>query len=41
MLPETDMVINCVKWPKERKDYLIERDMLNLMEKGSVIVDIS
>lgn len=41
LLPETDMVINCVKWPKERKDYLIERDMLNLMEKGSVIVDIS
>ncbi|MFE4091897.1 alanine dehydrogenase [Priestia sp. YIM B13545] len=41
LLPGTDMVINCVKWPKERKDYLIERDMLNLMEKGSVIVDIS
>jgi alanine dehydrogenase len=41
LLPETDMVINCVKWPKERKDYLIECDMLNLMEKGSVIVDIS
>ncbi|MEC1071621.1 alanine dehydrogenase [Priestia megaterium] len=41
LLPETDMVINCVKWPKERKDYLIERDMLNLMEKGSVMVDIS
>ncbi|MFL0570225.1 alanine dehydrogenase [Priestia megaterium] len=41
LLPETDMVINCVKWPKERKDYLIEYDMLNLMEKGSVIVDIS
>ena len=41
LLPETDMVINCVKWPKERKGYLIERDMLNLMEKGSVIVDIS
>ncbi|AUO10514.1 alanine dehydrogenase [Priestia megaterium] len=41
LLPETDMVINCVKWPKERKDYLIDCDMLNLMEKGSVIVDIS
>lgn len=26
---------------KERKDYLIDRDMLHLMEKGSVIVDIS
>ena len=41
LLPEIDMVINCVKWPKEREDYLIDRDMLNLMEKGSVIVDIS
>ncbi len=41
ILPEIDMVINCVKWPKESKDYLIDRDMLNLMEKGSVIVDIS
>lgn len=41
LLPEIDMVINCVKWPKENKDYLIDRDMLHLMEKGSVIVDIS
>lgn len=41
LLPEIDMVINCVKWPKGSKDYLIDRDMLNLMEKGSVIVDIS
>ncbi|WP_153732110.1 alanine dehydrogenase [Sporosarcina obsidiansis] len=41
LLPEIDMVINCVKWPKGSKDYLIDRDMLHLMEKGSVIVDIS
>ena len=41
LLPEIDMVINSVKWPKGSKDYLIDRDMLNLMEKGSVIVDIS
>ncbi|MEK4302831.1 alanine dehydrogenase [Oceanobacillus sp. FSL K6-0251] len=41
LLPEIDMVINCVKWPKENKDYLIDREMLHLMEKGSVIVDIS
>ncbi|MFD2829123.1 alanine dehydrogenase [Corticicoccus populi] len=41
LLPEIDMVINCVKWPKENKDYLIDKDMLSLMEKGSVIVDIS
>ncbi|AXH99744.1 alanine dehydrogenase [Sporosarcina sp. PTS2304] len=41
LLPEIDMVINCVKWPKGNTEYLIDRDMLNLMEKGSVIVDIS
>ncbi|MEK4299471.1 NAD(P)-dependent oxidoreductase [Oceanobacillus sp. FSL W8-0428] len=41
LLPEIDMVINCVKWPKENKDFLIDRDMLHLMEKGSVLVDIS
>lgn len=41
LLPQTDLIINCVKWPKERKDFLIDKDMLNLMEKGSVLVDIS
>lgn len=41
VLPQIDMVINCVKWPKERKDYLIDKEMLNLMEPGSVLVDIS
>lgn len=41
MLPETDLVLNCVKWPKHRKDHLITREMLKLMQKGSVIVDIS
>lgn len=41
LLLETDLVLNCVKWPKGCKDYLIDRPMLKLMEKGSVIVDIS
>ena len=41
ILPQTDMVINCVKWPKHRKDFLIDRKMLSLMEMGSVLVDIS
>lgn len=40
-LPATDMVINCVRWPKERKDFLITKEMLKLMEPGSVLVDIS
>ncbi|WP_028828565.1 alanine dehydrogenase [Proteocatella sphenisci] len=41
LLPEIDIVLNCVKWPKGCKEYLIDREMLNLMKKGSVIVDIS
>ena len=41
VLPETDMVLNCVKWQKERKDFLIDKEMLKLMEPGSVLVDIS
>ena len=40
-LPATDMVINCVKWQKERRDFLIDREMLRTMERGSVLVDIS
>ena len=41
VLPQTDMVVNCVKWPKQRKDFLIDLEMLKLMEPGSVLVDIS
>lgn len=41
LLPTTDLVLNCVKWPKESKTHLIDRGMLKLMEPGSVIVDIS
>lgn len=41
VLSQTDMVLNCIKWPKERKDFLITREMLKLMEPGSVLVDIS
>ncbi len=40
-LPSTDMVLNCVKWDKSRHDFLIDREMLKLMERGSVLVDIS
>jgi alanine dehydrogenase len=41
VLSQTDMVINAVKWPKQRKDFLIDIEMLKLMEPGSVLVDIS
>lgn len=41
ILPQIDMVLNCVKWPKERTDFLIDKEMLKTMEPGSVLVDIS
>lgn len=41
ILPNIDLVVNCVKWPKHRKDHLIYKDMLKTMKKGSVIVDVS
>lgn len=41
ILGRIDMVINCVKWTKGKKGYLIDKEMLHLMEKGSVLVDIS
>lgn len=41
ILPEIDLVLNCVKWPKGNNEFLIDRDMVRSMEEGSVIVDIS
>lgn len=41
LLPEIDVVYNCVRWPKDAKEYMIDREMVRSMEKGSVIVDIS
>lgn len=41
ILPEIDIVYNCVRWPKNSKEYMITREMVASMEKGSVIVDIS
>ena len=41
LLPQVDMVVNCVRWPKDAKEFLIDRKMVQSMHKGSVIVDIS
>ena len=41
LLPEVDMVVNCVRWPKDATEYLIDREMVRSMHKGSVIVDIA
>lgn len=40
-LKESDVIINCIQWSKERKDHLINREDLALMKKGSMIVDVS
>ena len=41
ILPTVDVVYNCVRWPKNATEYMIDRSMVASMEKGSVIVDIS
>ncbi len=41
LMPQTDLLINSVKWPKQNKDFLITRKMVKTMKPGSVIVDIS
>ncbi|WP_130890909.1 alanine dehydrogenase [Fusobacterium varium] len=41
LMPNLDIILNCVKWPKHRRDHLVTREMLSLMKKGSVIVDVS
>jgi alanine dehydrogenase len=41
ILPQTDMLINAVKWPPGAENHIVTRDMLKLMKKGSLIVDIS
>lgn len=44
VLRNTDIVVNGIQWPKEkrdRKEYLITRDMLGLLNKGAIILDLS
>lgn len=40
-LKRTDVLMNCILWPKWRKDHLVSKDMLGLMKKGALIVDIA
>lgn len=40
-LKRTDVLINCILWPKWRKDHLVSRDMLKMMKPGSMIVDVA
>ena len=37
----SDVVINCVLWPKTRKDHLIYREDLKIMKPGAMIIDVA
>ncbi len=41
LLPEADMIVNCVLWDKTRDDHLVTRPMLKSLKSTAVIVDIS
>ena len=41
LMPSADLLLNCVRWPKDASEYMITRDMVASMRRGSVICDIS
>jgi alanine dehydrogenase len=41
IIPEIDLLINAVKWPPKSDQHIVTREMLNLMKKEALIVDIS
>lgn len=40
-LKESDVIINCILWPKTRADHLIYKEDLPLMKKGAMIIDVA
>ena len=40
-LGDSDVIINCILWPKHRKDHLINREDLALMKPSAMIVDVA
>ena len=40
-LRDSDVLINCILWPKHRKDHLVNREDLRLMKPGAMIVDVA
>lgn len=40
-LKESDVLINCILWPKHRKDHLVNREDLKLMKTSAMIVDVA
>ena len=41
VLKECDLLLNCILWPKSRKDHLVTREMLKTMKDGALIVDVA
>ncbi len=40
-LQESDVLINCIMWPKHRKDHLVYREDLRLMKPAAMLVDVA
>ncbi len=38
---DSDVIINCIMWPKHRKDHLINRADLAMMKPSAMIVDVA
>jgi alanine dehydrogenase len=41
ILPQVDLLMNAVKWPPKAKTHIVTREMLKLMKRQALIVDIS
>ena len=41
LLPQVNLLINAVKWPPQADHHIVTRQMLGLMKKSALIVDIS
>lgn len=37
----SDVLMNCILWPKTRKDHLVSREMLRTMKPDALIVDVA
>ena len=40
-LKTSDVLINCILWPKTRTDHLVFKDDLKMMKPGAIIVDVA
>ena len=40
-LKDSDVILNCILWPKHRKDHLINREDLKMMKPSAMIIDVA